>query len=408
MQYEEIRRQQIEQLQKKRAEIMKNNIEKQRQDEQRLQDKKRKMQEQKQKRKEQDQKILQEQKQEKERQRAEFFAKMKRGSQQNANAAAPQQAATGSKVETQGGVKFELVGVPDCMVDPQPEPKKKAAHHEEVMVFDMSSKPAAATRPKRQQWGANRASPRVEEDSKRELTGQEAHARAQFDHYKQMMDRVLGSDSELKSKGRHRGGELVNLDDDVSGAASTDMGSSARDASEEAAGTAPAQAFANIQQRIDDTDGDGESDSEEYADDFHSMLEDVVRHQADLEEDRDDDLQDYDSTVTQDANLDFQLEESKADNNRFAPPNESQPDSVTKKRPSNAALNQSLGASAADSVDNEGEVPSGSGRDLDGEEKIWNDIIERHGRKNYDTVYQIIDSNVSMILKARICLRFVK
>lgn len=98
-------------------------------------------------------------------------------------------------------------------------------------------------------------------------------------------------------------------------------------------------------------------------------------------------MQDYDSTVTQDANLDFQLEESKADNNRFAPPNESQPDSVTKKRPSNAALNQSLGASAADSVDNEGEVPSGSGRDLDGEEKIWNDIIERHGRKNYDTVY---------------------
>ena len=54
-QYQDLRRQQIEDLQLKRAEIMKNNVDKQRQEESRLKEKKRKMQEEKERQKAQNQ-----------------------------------------------------------------------------------------------------------------------------------------------------------------------------------------------------------------------------------------------------------------------------------------------------------------------------------------------------------------
>ena len=44
--------------------------------------------------------------------------------------------------------------------------------------------------------------------------GQIDHTRAEFNHYKEMMDRVLGSDESLRNQGKRRGGELVQLDDD--------------------------------------------------------------------------------------------------------------------------------------------------------------------------------------------------
>ena len=66
-------------LQKKRQDILKANIEKSRADELRNQERKRKIQAEKEQRKQQDARILQKQKDDKEKKRAEFFAKIKQG-----------------------------------------------------------------------------------------------------------------------------------------------------------------------------------------------------------------------------------------------------------------------------------------------------------------------------------------
>lgn len=182
---------------------MKNNIEKQKQDESRLHEKKRKLQEQKEKKKQQDSKILSQQKQEKERQRAEFFAKMKRGStgQQPSSGASNSTAMT----ETQGGVTFELVGVPKCMDEPMPKQVPVAERLDDVMVFDMSAK---AAKPKQ------RPAPKRFQAQKEESKGVEImisdkdrskvekrhidQTRAELDHYRHLIDKALGSDETLK------------------------------------------------------------------------------------------------------------------------------------------------------------------------------------------------------------------
>ena len=60
------------------------------------------------------------------------MAKIKRG---NSNSA------VNNMAETQGGVKFELVGLPDCM-DESKNKVEEPVRPDEVMVFDMSTKPA--------------------------------------------------------------------------------------------------------------------------------------------------------------------------------------------------------------------------------------------------------------------------
>ena len=39
--------------------------------------------------------------------------------------------------------------------------------------------------------------------------------RAELDHYKHLIDKALGSDETLRDRGRHRGGEIVELETDV-------------------------------------------------------------------------------------------------------------------------------------------------------------------------------------------------
>lgn len=149
----------MEELQKKRADIMKQNLEKQREGEQRLQQKKRKVQEAKEKKKQQDEQILRQQKEEKERKRAEFFANMKKGGTGGAGVVASNSTgnAAAEMSETQGGVKFDLVGGPDCMDDENFAASKEQpqAALGDVMVFDMSNGKNKGKKgaKKRTQWG---------------------------------------------------------------------------------------------------------------------------------------------------------------------------------------------------------------------------------------------------------------
>ena len=108
---------------------------------------------------------------------------------------------------------------------------------EEVMVFDMSTKPKAqppkiASRrvknPDRPIIGGEAAG---QDDGVEILVSlkdklkieerQNEQARMEFDNFKRMMDKVIGSDETYRepkqsasSKKIHKGGELVNLDDD--------------------------------------------------------------------------------------------------------------------------------------------------------------------------------------------------
>ena len=147
-----------------------------------------------------------------------------------------------------------------------------------------------------------------------------------------MIDKLIGTDEEIKNdqkRGKPRGGELVEIDAFNSGSTATD-----------ATNTAGAQAAGHIAQTASETGGDDDESSygEEYENDFHEILEEVVRHQADLEEDRDDDpdLNESDSILPN-----LSEEESKGDGNgrragasseTTQEPHESATDSVTKKR----------------------------------------------------------------------------
>ena len=91
---------------------------------------------------------------------------------------------------------------------------------------------------------------------------QKEQTRAEFNHYKHMMDKVLGTDEELRNEGKHRGGEMVIID--AEGAAGN---------------TATAMASGKIGQTVDEGDEQGSSDydDEQYEEDFHGILEEVVR-----------------------------------------------------------------------------------------------------------------------------------
>ena len=130
----------------------------------------------------------------------------------------------------------------------------------------------------------------------------------------------------------------------------------------DATNTAGAQAAGHIAQTASDTgqDDDESSYGEEYENDFHEILEEVVRHQADLEEDRDDDpdLNESDSILPN-----FSEEESKGNGNgrgtganseTTQEPHESATDSVTKKR---------VAATTANSGQIPGTAASGGGGD---------------------------------------------
>ena len=86
-----------------------------------------------------------------------------------------------------------------------------------------------------------------------------------------MIDKLLGSDEEIQGQNprRHRGGELVEIEDFT--------GSNATGATS----TAGAQAAGNIAQTASENDQDDDGSSsyeEEYENDFHEILEEVVRH----------------------------------------------------------------------------------------------------------------------------------
>ena len=123
-----------------------------------------------------------------------------------------------------------------------------------------------------------------------------------------------------------------------------------------------------------------------------------MRHQADLEEDRedDDDLNETDAFGTA---LKGYAEEIKAELEETKAPNISVPDSVTQKRV--AIATPSFASPKAAQISGAPEVPptqeeestnaESSGRDMDAEEQIWQKIIEKHGRDEYNLVYQITD-----------------
>lgn len=81
--------------------------------------------------------------------------------------------------------------------------------------------------------------------------------RAEFDHYKHMMDKVLGRDEEFRAQGKHKGGELVQLD------GNSNHGSSS--------GTTTAEAAKNIVQSVAD---EGNSDDAPYEDEYEYDYED--------------------------------------------------------------------------------------------------------------------------------------
>ena len=96
----------------------------------------------------------------------------------------------------------------------------------DVMVFDMSSKPAKS-KPAKKGSGVKALNPafaqKADQDGDLEILVSERdrekleqrhskQAKAELDHYMHMMDKVLGSDETLRAKGHHKGGVLVELD----------------------------------------------------------------------------------------------------------------------------------------------------------------------------------------------------
>ena len=114
---------------------------------------------------------------------------------------------------------------------------------------------------------------------------------------------------------------------------------------------------------------------------------------ADYEEDRDEDpdLNGSDATLT---NINFNEEEQKnggstADTTQE--PNSSQTDSVTKRR--SPATNAAAASETQEAEQPESVATSGSARDQGTEEKIWQQVIDRHGREEFNLVYEIMNRN---------------
>ena len=218
-----------------------------------------------------------------------------------------------------------------------------------------------------------------------------------------MIDKLLGSDEEINSTKKHRGGELVEIGDEEASNPWTDSTATAQN-DEEAVSTYQARAEQNIDQTGNDyEDEESSSYEEQYENDFHEILEEVVRHQADLEEDRDDDMDLNESDTTMQSSF---VEEKKgaASSETTQDPNESQTNQVTKKRVAN---NQTTTASAGElqnlvdggvtpgeEEDHTGEFDGG--RDTSNEERIWQQVIDRHGRQDFNTVYTITNKYVSI------------
>ena len=219
----------------------------------------------------------------------------------------------------------------------------------------------------------------------------------ELNHYRHMIDKLLGSDEENKSA-KPRGGELVEIDGDSNPWTS----STASAQNEEAASTAQAHAERNIDQTANYDDEDESSSYEEqYENDFHEILEEVVRHQADLEEDRDDDMDLNESDTTMQSSFIYEERKGVTPSETTQAPNESQTDSVTKKRVANNPTStdelQNLvdGGTTPDEDDEAGDFDSG--RDQSTEERIWQQVIDRHGRQDFNIVYAITDKYVSTI-----------
>ena len=95
-------------------------------------DKKKKVQEEKEQLKAKQDKILAEKKEEREKARQEFLRNKKMAST-GANRAEGQ-------VDAKGGVKFELVGIPEVMLEESKEKKRKTVENDDrLLVFDMGS-----------------------------------------------------------------------------------------------------------------------------------------------------------------------------------------------------------------------------------------------------------------------------
>ncbi len=108
---------------------------------------------------------------------------------------------------------------------PTPTPKD-----DEVMVFDMSTKPSRS-KPKKatpkppnrflEAGKGNEESKDVEifvsdKDKSRLEKRHIDQTRAELDHYKHLIDKALGSDETLRDKGRHKGGEIVEIETAIS------------------------------------------------------------------------------------------------------------------------------------------------------------------------------------------------
>ena len=252
------------------------------------------------------------------------------------------------------GVQFELVGLPECMQTLQQD---KASPSEDVMVFDMrNAAKAKPTRPEAKPAGfinlKSEGHQEVEvlvsdKDRSRLEKRNIAQTRAEFQHYRHMMEKVLGTDEELVARAKRRGGEIVEI-------------SSEADPSKFTGERATATAQDNLP--ADDQDGDSSSyESDQYQDDFHEILEEVVRQQADLEEDRDDNPDLNETDVLEGG----PIEESKT-----------------------RTSSQETADTGSAFV---------SSRDTGTEELIWQQIIDRHGRDHFELIYSITDKYVSRI-----------
>lgn len=134
-------------------------------------------------------------------------------------------------------------------------------------------------------------------------------ALAEYEAFKRMLDRVIGVDEDRQDKqdkqprrkredsekkpGQHKGGELVQLDDDtqpLSPSVLPDAG--VRDTAEEDAD------YAYDEDQFEDVDeGVSSYDEEIYQDDYQDLLEEVLKEQAEQDCDREDDPA-FDDTET--------------------------------------------------------------------------------------------------------------
>ena len=139
-----------------------------------------------------------------------------------------------------------------------------------------------------------------------------------------MLDKVIGPDEEMKEKPKrkasaknrsgyqHKGGELVQIDDEFNQPSSpSDLPTNnARTTTEEDEAD-----YAYDENDYDDAkEGESSYDEEIYQDDFQDLLEEVLKEQAENDQDREDDPAFEESDTAWNTNQ--QQEESKAAANR--------------------------------------------------------------------------------------------